>query len=138
MGLVRYSSDFRPKSQRNHAVAVSNLENESIREILQNYFIEEDQVVDIFLEYEKIIHNEIRPYLRASGMHNLNSLYSRGNSRQIQRMLEPEILNAELEDVKFQQLLYEGRLKTASFIELLNELKMENQELINFLSTENK
>jgi aryl carrier-like protein len=32
--LVRYSTDFRPISQRNHSEAVSNLENESKREIL--------------------------------------------------------------------------------------------------------
>ena len=38
-GIVRYSSDFRPTTQRNHAQAVSNLENESIRELLQNYFL---------------------------------------------------------------------------------------------------
>ncbi len=38
-GLVRYSSDFRPISQRNHAEPVSNLENEFTREILQIYFL---------------------------------------------------------------------------------------------------
>ena len=138
MGLVRYSSDFRPKSQRNHAEAVSNLENESIREILQNYFLEEDKVVDIFLEYEKIVHNEIRPYLRESGMHKLNSLYLRGNARKTPMMLHPVILDAELENVKFQQLLYERRLKTDSFQRLLNELRVKNQELIKILKSENK
>ena len=138
MGLVRYSSDFRPKSQRNHTAAVSNLENESIRKILQNYFIEEDQVVDIFLEYEKIIHNEIRPYLRESGMHNLNSLYLSGSVRKIPMMLQPKILDLGLEDFKFQQLLYERRLKTESFHRLLSELKMENQKLIKILKSDNK
>lgn len=138
IGLVRYSSDFRPKSQRNHTAAVSNLDNESIRKVLQNYFIEEDQVLDIFLEYEKIVHNEIRPYLRESGMHNLNSLYLRDGALKIPTMLQPEILDARLEDVKFQQLLYERRLKTESFHRLLNELKMENQGLIKILKSENK
>ncbi len=136
MGLVRYSSDFRPKSQHNHAEAVSNLENESIREILQNYFLKEDQVVDIFAEYEKIIHNEIRPYLRESGMHNLNSLYTRGSALQIQMMLQPLILDKELKAVKFQQLLYERRLKTESFKRLLSQLKEENQELIKILKSD--
>ena len=138
MGLVRYSSDFRPKSQRNHTEAISNLENESIRKVLQNYFIKEDQVVDIFLEYEKIVLNEIRPYLRESGMHNLNSLYLREGALKIPMMLKPEILDARLKDVKFQQLLYERRLKTESFHRLLNEIKMENQELIKILKSENK
>ena len=136
MGLVRYSSDFRPKSQHNHAEAVSNLENETIREVLQNYFLKEDQVVDIFMEYEKIIHNEIRPYLRESGMHNLNSLYTRGNALQIQMMLHPIILDRELKTVRFQQLLYERRLKTESFNRLLSQLKMENQELIKMLESD--
>jgi hypothetical protein len=138
MGLVRYSSDFRPKSQRNHAEAVSNLENEFRRDLLQNYFIKEDQVVDIFLEYEKIVHNEIRPYLRESGMHNLNSLYLRGSALKTPMMLQPAILDAELEDVNFQQVLYERRLKTGSFKRLLSELKMKNQELIKILISDNK
>jgi hypothetical protein len=138
MGLVRYSSDFRPKTQRNHTEAVSNLEKDATRKLLQNYFIKEDQVNDIFLEYEAIIHNEIRPYLRASGMHNLNSLYTRGNSLQIDRMLHPQILEAQLQEVKFQQLLYERRLKTASFKRLLQELKDNNQELVKILNSANK
>jgi hypothetical protein len=138
IGLVRYSSDFRPKSQRNHAEAVSNLENETIREILQNYFIKEDEVVDIFVEYENIVHNEIRPYLRESGMHNLMALYSRGNSSTIPKMIQPEILDTELEKVKFQQLLFERRLKTESFQRLLTELKEENQELVKILSSDYK
>ena len=75
MGLVRYSSDFRPISQRNHAESVSNLENEFTREILQNYFLKEDQVMDIFMEYESIIHSKIRPYLSDVGMHNIKLLY---------------------------------------------------------------
>ena len=137
MGLVRYSSDFRPKSQHNHAEAVSNLENETTREILQNYFLKEDQVADIFQEYEKIVLNEIRPYLRESGMHNLNSLYSRGSDLKIQMLLQPKILDKELEVVKFQQLLFERRLKTDTFKRLLSELKMKNKELVKFLSQEN-
>lgn len=137
-GLVRYSSDFRPKSQRSHAEAVSNLKNESKREILQDYFLKEDQVLDIFLEYEKIVHNEIRPYLRESGMHNLNSLYTRGSDVKIQMMLKPLILDAELKKVKFQQILYERRLKTAYFKKLLSELMMKNEELIKILRLENK
>jgi len=137
MGLVRFASDFRPKSQRNHSEAISNLENESIREILQNYFLKEDQVLDIFIEYEKIILNEIRPYLRESGMHNLNSLYSREKAKTIQMLLQPIILDAELEKVKFQQILFERRLKTESFKRLLSELKMKNQELIKILKSNN-
>ena len=138
MGLVRYSSDFRPKTQRNHTEAVSNLEKDATRKLLQNYFIKEDQVNDIFLEYEAIIHNEIRPYLRESGMHNLNSLYTRGNSLQNDMMLHPQILEAQLQEVKSQQLLYERRLKTESFKRLLKELKDNNQELIKILNSANK
>lgn len=138
MGMLRYSSDFRPKSQHHHSEAVSNLENEFIRKILQNYFLKEDQVLDIFLEYEQIILDEIRPYLRASGMHNLNSLYSSKESRTIQMLLQPKIIDAELEKVKFQQLLFERRLKTESFKKLLSELKMKNQELIKILKSNYK
>ena len=59
IGLLRFSSDFRPISQKNHSVSVSNLDDDYIREVLQNYFIEEDKVLDIFLEYVDIIHNKI-------------------------------------------------------------------------------
>ncbi len=135
MGLIRYSSDFRPISQRNHAESVSNLENEYTREILQNYFLKEDQVRDIFLEYEAIIHNKIRPYLSDVGMHNLKSLYQQESDVTVPVSLHPEILKEQLRQVKFQQLLFERRLKTDSFQNLLTELKMDNQELIEILSS---
>jgi len=137
MGLVRYSSDFRPISQRNHAESVSNLENEFTRKILQNYFLEEDKVIDIFKEYEDIIHNKIRPFLSDVGMHNLKSLYESQSDENLQVLLQPTILEEQLRNVKFQQLLFERRLKTGAFERLLNELKMDNQELIKTLSLNN-
>jgi hypothetical protein len=137
IGLIRYSSDFRPISQRNHAESVSNLENEFTREILQNYFVKEDGVMDIFLEYEGIIHNKIRPYLSDVGMHNLKSLYEGQPDEPVQVLLQPKILEEQLGNVKFQQLLFERRLKTDSFKRLLNQLKMDNHELIKILSLNN-
>ena len=133
-GLVRYSSDFRPISQRNHATSVSNLENEFTRELLQNYFLKEDQVMDIFMEYEGIIHNKIRPYLSDVGMHNLKSLYEEKADDGVQVPLLPQVLEEQLGNVKFQQLLFERRLKTGSFQNLLNALRMDNQALIETLS----
>ena len=136
-GLVRYSSDFRPISQRNHIESVSNLENEFTREILQNYFLKEDKVMDIFMEYEGIIHNKIRPYLSDVGMHNLKWLYEGQTDEIVQVLLQPKILEEQLGNVKFQQLLFERRLKTSTFKILLNELYKENQELIKILSLNN-
>jgi hypothetical protein len=138
MGLVRYSSDFRPISQRNHAESVSNLENEFTREILQNYFLKEDQVMDIFMEYESIIHSKIRPYLSDVGMHNIKLLYEEQPDEIPQVLLQPEILDEQVGIVKFQQLLFERRLKTGTFKQRLTELKMENQELIKILTSDNK
>ena len=119
IGLLRFSSDFRPISQRNHSVSVSNLDDEFIRELLQGYFIEEDKVLDIFLEYVDIIHNKIRPYLSETGMHNLESLYKYKDNESLHVPLHPEILEEQLKNIKFQQLLYERRLKTDSFENLL-------------------
>ena len=59
IGLLRYSSDFRPITQRNHSVSISNMNNDDVREKIQNYFIEEDRVLDIFLEYVDIVHNKV-------------------------------------------------------------------------------
>ena len=137
-GLIRYSSDFRPISQRNHADAVSNLKNEFTRELLQNYFIKEDQVRDIFLEYEDIIHNKIRPYLSDVGMHNLQALYNQQPNTMAPALLVPEILEVQLSNVKFQQLLFERRLKTGTFNMLLKDLQSDNRELIETLSLNNK
>jgi len=137
IGLVRYSSDFRPISQRNHAESVSNLENEFTREILQNYFLKEDGVMDIFIEYVDIIHNKIRPFLSDVGMHNLNSLYDVQPDETMPLFLHPKILEEQLGNVKFQQILFERRLKTDSFKSLLNELKMANQELIKSIKLNN-
>ena len=105
--------------------------------MLQNYFLEEDKVIDIFKEYEDIIHNKIRPFLSDVGMHNLKSLYESQSDENLQVLLQPKILEEQLRNVKFQQLLFERRLKTGAFERLLNELKMDNQELIKTLSLNN-
>ena len=133
IGLLRFSSDFRPISQRNHSVSVSNLDDEFIRELLQGYFIEEDKVLDIFLEYVDIIHNKIRPYLSETGMHNLESLYKYKDNESLHVPLHPEILEEQLKNIKFQQLLYERRLKTDSFENLLGSFQQQNEMLINEL-----
>ena len=135
IGLIRYSSDFRPISQRNHSESVSSLEDDFIRKLLQSYFLKEDQVTDIFIEYIDIVHNKIRPYLSDVGMHNLKSLYNQDSSTQKSEVpLSPEILLEQLNNMKFQQLLYERKIKTNSFENLLDELKIQNQELIKSLS----
>tara|TARA_A100001035_G_scaffold216002_1_gene175807 strand:- start:733 stop:1263 length:531 start_codon:yes stop_codon:yes gene_type:complete len=133
IGLLRFSSDFRPISQRNHSVSVSNLDDEFIRELLQGYFIEEDKVLDIFLEYVDIIHNKIRPYLSETGMHNLESLYKYKENESLHVPLHPEILEEQLKNIKFQQLLFERRLKTDSFENLLGSFQLQNEMLINEL-----
>ena len=135
IGLIRFSSDFRPISQRNHSESVSTLEDDFIRELIQDYFLKEDQVTDIFIEYVDIVHNKIRPYLSNVGMHNLRSLYNQDSSnKKLEVPLNPIILEEQLAKVAFQQLLYERKLKTNSFKKLLNEIKIKNQELVKSLS----
>ncbi len=135
IGLIRFSSDFRPISQRNHSESVSTLEDDFVRELIQDYFLKEDQVTDIFIEYVDIVHNKIRPYLSNVGMHNLRSLYNQDSSnKKLEVPLNPIILEEQLAKVAFQQLLYERKLKTNSFKKLLNEIKIKNQELVKSLS----
>ena len=135
IGLIRFSSDFRPISQRNHSESVSTLEDDFVRELIQDYFLKEDQVTDIFIEYVDIVHNKIRPYLSNVGMHNLRSLYNQDSSnKKLEVPLNPIILEEQLVKVAFQQLLYERKLKTNSFKKLLNEIKIKNQELVKSLS----
>ena len=131
IGLLRYSSDFRPITQRNHSVSISNMDSDDVREKIQNYFIEEDRVLDIFLEYVDIVHNKVRPYLSETGMHNLESIYEDKSSANLKK----DVLIAQLSNVKFQQILYERRLKTDSFERFLNILKNQNQILIDYLSS---
>ena len=137
-GLIRYSSDFRPIAQRNHSEEVSNLKSEYTREILQNYFLKEDQVRDIFLEYEYIVHHKVRPYLREVGMHNIKALQQATADALAPVFLLPGVLDEQLETVKFQQLLFERRLKTGTFNLLLKELQAENLKLIEDLSVNNQ
>ena len=131
IGLLRYSSDFRPITQRNHSVSISNMGNDEVREKIQNYFIEEDRVLDIFLEYVDIVHNKVRPYLSETGMHNLESIYDKKSSANLKK----DVLISQLSNVKFQQILYERRLKTDSFERFLNILNNQNKLLIDYLSS---
>ena len=125
IGLLRYSSDFRPITQ-NHSVSISNMGSDEVREKIQNYFIEEDRVLDIFLEYVDIVHNKVRPYLSETGMHNLESIYEDKSSANLKK----DVLIAQLSNVKFQQILYERRLKTDSFERFLNILNNQNKPLL--------
>ena len=131
IGLLRYSSDFRPITQRNHSVSISNMGSDEVREKIQNYFIEEDRVLDIFLEYVDIVHNKVRPYLSETGMHNLESIFDKKSSANLKK----DILISQLSNVKFQQILYERRLKTDSFERFLNILNNQNKLLIDYLSS---
>ena len=131
IGLLRYSSDFRPITQRNHSVSISNMDSDDVREKIQNYFIEEDRVLDIFLEYVDIVHNKVRPYLSETGMHNLESIYNKKSSVNLKK----DVLISQLSNVKFQQILYERRLKTDSFERFLNILNNQNKLLIDYLSS---
>ena len=131
IGLLRYSSDFRPITQRNHSVSISNMGSDEVREKIQNYFIEEDRVLDIFLEYVDIVHNKVRPYLSETGMHNLESIYDKKSSANLKK----DVLISQLSNVKFQQILYERRLKTDSFERFLNILYNQNKLLIDYLSS---
>ena len=131
IGLLRYSSDFRPITQRNHSVSISNMGSDEVREKIQNYFIEEDRVLDIFLEYVDIVHNKVRPYLSETGMHNLESIYDKKSSANLKK----DVLISQLSNVKFQQILYERRLKTDSFERFLNILNNQNKLLIDYLSS---
>ena len=131
IGLLRYSSDFRPITQRNHSVSISNMGSDEVREKIQNYFIEEDRVLDIFLEYVDIVHNKVRPYLSETGMHNLESIFEDKSSANLKK----DVLIAQLSNVKFQQILYERRLKTDSFERFLNILNNQNKLLIDYLSS---
>ena len=130
IGLLRFSSDFRPITQKNHSLFISNMKNEEVREKIQNYFLEEDKVLDIFIEYVDIIHNKVRPFLSETGMHNLESLYDENSTVN----LKSDVLISQLSNIKFQQLLYERRLKSDSFENLLSNLKIENEKLVNYLN----
>lgn len=129
IGLVRYSSDFRPITQRNHAGPVSNMINEVVREELQEYFLMEEQVLDIFKEYEGIIHGKVRPYLSDVGMHNLEAIYTRRQSPLGPALLLTDVLDEQISTIRFQQILFERRLKTESLQFLLNQLMKNNQAL---------
>ena len=63
-------------------------------------------------------------------MHNLESLYDEKSTVN----LKSDILISQLSNIKFQQLLYERRLKSDSFEKLLSNLKIENEKLINYFN----
>jgi hypothetical protein len=67
-------------------------------------------------------------------MHNLKSLYTQDAALD-QLLLLPHILAEQLDNEKFQQLLFERRLKTGSFKNLMNEINHENQALVKILRT---
>ena len=66
-------------------------------------------------------------------MHNLESLYKYKDNESLHVPLHPEILEEQLKNIKFQQLLYERRLKTDSFENLLGSFQLQNEMLINEL-----
>ncbi len=133
IGLLRYASDFQPIAQRNHVESVSSIEDVTIRKNLQKYFITENDTRDRFMEYEEIVFAKIRPYLSKVGMHNLKALYLDDNEI-VEQLLNYSVLKQQLDNINFQQLLFEHRLKTEAFKIGLKSSMNENQALRAFLS----
>ena len=64
-------------------------------------------------------------------MHNLESNFDKKSVQNYKK----DILISQLSNVKFQQILYERRLKTDSFERFLNILNNQNKLLIDYLSS---
>jgi len=134
IGLLRYSSDLQPISQRNHLESVSTIDDVDIRKSLQQYFIIENDTRDRFLEYEDIVQRKIRPYLSEVGMHNLKALYIESPEESVDQLLIYSVLQEQLDNINFQQLLFEHRMKTEAFMTGLNDLIKENEALTIYLT----
>ena len=76
-GKIRYWTVYLPRTQRNHADIVSTIKNQPIRRALQAYFYQDDAVANTSVEYDKVILEMVRPYLRLKNAYELNLLYEK-------------------------------------------------------------
>lgn len=135
-GFIRYWTIYLPRTQRNHADVVSDIENQTVRRALQEYFYQDDLVQNVAVEYDRIIVDMVRPYLNRMDAYALDLLYEKETLDDMKIIIPPTMINRLLGESEFRQILFERRFKTDQFKRDHESLLDANQQLSHLLQQE--
>ena len=132
--FIRRALDYNPIAKENHPDIISKVNNDNIREGIQNYYRQMITTEESHEEFENIVYT-IRDFLRTRGAHNPGAWFEGQMISDIRMTNLPEIITAELlielsKETYFQQLLLESSLKLNQTRNSLKALLQNNSELM--------
>jgi hypothetical protein len=128
-GIVRYRTSFLPRTQRNHTDLVSTVKNKNARKALQEYFYQEDLVIDVFGEYDAIVMEKVRSFLVQKDVYELKLLYAGTMEDQLSIIISQPMVLQLLNNSEFKQILFERRFKTEQFRRAIKSIVEANNSL---------
>ena len=131
--LIRRALYYNPITRENDPFIVSKISNDKIKLEILNYFRFMKDMDDSNREFDNIIHDDMREFLRKNGVHNLSS-WLENRSKYISEGIVNEVISAEdlislTNLTEFQQLLFEASLKASDALRTLKMLIDQNEKL---------
>lgn len=135
-GIVRFWTTFIPRTQGNHAELVSTIKNKNARRAIQDYFYQEDQVLNVYEEYDDIVRGKVRPYLAQQDAYDLQFLVAGTMDDELKIIISQKMVQQLLKDSEFKQILFERRFKTEQFKRSIKSTIEGNNKLSLLLNEE--
>lgn len=135
-GIVRFWTTFIPRTQGNHAELVSTIKNKNARRAVQDYFYQEDQVLNVYEEYDDIVRGKVRPYLAQQDAYDLQFLVAGTMDDELKIIISQKMVQQLLKDSEFKQILFERRFKTEQFKRSIKSTIEGNNKLSLLLNEE--
>ena len=136
--IMRRATEFTPITEKNNLELIGHIQNETIRRELKSYFIYSNEIAEVQEEYEAIIIDMLRPFLMENGMQKLGAPFPLNEKNTKVDLIDSELLEKALDNMKFQQILQERNLKTEEFQYYIAQLMIRNNELVARLTQELK
>ena len=132
--IMRRATEFTPITEKNNRELIGQIQDERVRRELQSYFIYSNEIAEVQEEYEAIIIDMLRPFLMENGMQKLGAPFPLNEKNTKVDLIDSELLEKALDNMKFQQILQERNLKTEEFQYYITQLMIRNKELIMLLT----
>lgn len=117
-----------------YSTSLTNITNDSIRDLLKNYIRQEKGTKDAFDEWNKLKEQRLRPFFNKHGIHNTEEVYNDSNLYDFFPMtsnvlLEKDKLKEQFGTTELDELLFDLRFKTSWVYSNLDNLKNANNNL---------
>jgi Family of unknown function (DUF6090) len=137
---IRLTLFYNPVAQENDPTIASKISNEKIRLGILNYFRSMQDMDQSNKEFDIIIHDKVREFLRQESAHNLSKWFDNQSmyfaEETIGNIISPKHLISLSKRSEFQQLFFEASIKLTDTLIALKILIDQNEKLISTIEIE--